>query len=56
MHCQRGGRSAVASAFLAAQNRRVVYASGEWTEWEKSGMPVERFTSGQAAPAGVGAR
>jgi hydroxyacylglutathione hydrolase len=43
VHCQGGGRSAIAAAFLAARGRRAVSnLAGGFGAWRDAGMPVER--------------
>ena len=62
VHCQGGGRSAVASAFLAARGRHVVFVDGEWSRWLERGFPVEHApgatdrTTTAPERAGAGAR
>lgn len=43
VHCQGGGRSAIAASLLLARGRRAVAnVSGGFSAWERAGMPVER--------------
>ena len=49
MHCQGGGRSAIAAALLQAHGfRDVTNLAGGFSAWERAGHPVER--EGAAAP------
>ncbi len=41
VHCQMGGRSAVAAAFLKAQGFDVVFIDGDYELYEKANLPVE---------------
>jgi hydroxyacylglutathione hydrolase len=54
VHCQGGGRSAVASAFLAARGREVVFVDGAWSRWVEGRFPVERGAGERARRAGAG--
>jgi hydroxyacylglutathione hydrolase len=49
VHCQGGGRSAIAASLLTAQGvREVVNLAGGFTEWSAEGLPVERGDSSLA--------
>jgi hydroxyacylglutathione hydrolase len=56
VHCSAGGRSAVASAFLAARGRAVVLVDDEWSRWVERGFPLERGARKDAEPVAVEAR
>jgi hydroxyacylglutathione hydrolase len=52
LHCQGGGRSAIAASVLRASGfGQVLNLPGGYTEWESSGYPVERATRGEVAEA-----
>jgi hydroxyacylglutathione hydrolase len=52
LHCQGGGRSAIAASVLRASGfDRVVNLPGGYTEWESSGYPVERARGDEVAEA-----
>lgn len=46
VHCESGARSAVASAWLAARGRQVLYVNDDWSAWVDSGGDVERGGAG----------
>lgn len=48
VHCQSGARSAVASAYLAAQGLDVKYVNDHWNAWAEGGRPVERGLPAEA--------
>ena len=49
VHCQMGGRAAVAAALLKARGfGDVVHLAGDFAGWQAAGRPVE---SGEAVPA-----
>ncbi len=40
VHCKSGARSAIASAYLQAQGRDIVYVSGAFEDLAKAGVPI----------------
>ncbi len=55
VHCQGGGRSAIAASLLAAKGiEGVVNLAGGFAEWRASGLPVERDPQASLADAVVG--
>ena len=55
VHCQSGGRSAIAASVLHAHGHtNVINLAGGFAEWEQSGRTVERATA--SAGVSVGAR
>jgi hydroxyacylglutathione hydrolase len=55
VHCQGGGRSAIAASLLAAAGvTEVVNMSGGFTEWSAAGLPVERGADRSLADIVVG--
>ena len=40
VHCKSGARSAVASAYLQAQGKDVMYVSGSFSDFESAGLPI----------------
>ncbi|HEX6070115.1 MAG TPA: rhodanese-like domain-containing protein, partial [Longimicrobiaceae bacterium] len=52
LHCQGGGRSAIAASVLRANGfSQVLNLPGGYAEWESSGHPVERATREEVAEA-----
>jgi len=55
VHCQGGGRSAIAASLLAAHGvSDVLNLSGGFTEWSAAGLPVERGEHRSLADSVVG--
>ncbi|MGQ0560768.1 MAG: rhodanese-like domain-containing protein [Gemmatimonadota bacterium] len=48
LHCQGGGRAAIAASLLKAGGLDAANVRGGYDEWSKSGRPVERGTSAEA--------
>jgi hydroxyacylglutathione hydrolase len=42
VHCQGGGRAAVAAALLKARGFDVAYLAGDYAQWSAAGRPVEK--------------
>lgn len=50
VHCQGGGRSAIAASLLEARGAgEIVNLTGGFAEWERAGLPVERGSSNRPA-------
>jgi rhodanese-related sulfurtransferase len=47
LHCQGGGRSAIAASILQREGRDVANMGGGFGEWERAGNPVERSRNGE---------
>ena len=52
LHCQGGGRSAIAASVLQAAGFDVLNVRGGYDEWAKSGRPVERETAAEEVTHG----
>jgi rhodanese-related sulfurtransferase len=42
VHCQGGGRAAIAASILLKAGKPAANMSGGFTQWERSGLPTER--------------
>ena len=55
VHCQGGGRSAIAASLLTAHGvTEVMNVTGGFTEWSASGLPVQRGAEPSLADLVVG--
>lgn len=50
VHCESGARSAVASAWLAAEGREVLYVDDDWSAWEDQVGEVVTETRSEGSP------